>query len=53
MNPYIMMDKTLPPVRPVSAGIEEPEPSNSPLYFLIAIIDTLGAAIYVFVVRRK
>lgn len=53
MNPYIMMNKTLPPVTPVSGVIEKPEPFISPTYFLIAIIDALGAAIYVFIVRRK
>jgi hypothetical protein len=53
MNPYIMMNKTLPPVTPVSAVIEKPEPFISPTYFFVAIIGALGAAIYVFTVRRK
>jgi len=53
MNPYIMMNKTLPPVTPVSVVIEKPEPFISPTYFFIAIIGALGAAIYAFTVRRK
>lgn len=52
MNPYIMMDKTLPPVTAFANVDETPEPIISPTFFFIAIIGALCATFYAFVVRR-
>jgi len=53
MNPYIMMNKTLPPVTPVAIVNEKPEPIISPTYFFIAVIGAVSTAFYVFTVKRN
>jgi len=52
MNPYIMMNKTLPPVTAIVDITETPGPIISPTFFFIAIIGALGAAFYTFIIRR-
>lgn len=53
MNPYIMMNKTLPPVTSLAIIDEKPEPPISPTFFFIGIIGAIAGAYYVFAVRRS
>ncbi len=51
-SPYIIINKTLPPVSTIAGVNEIPDPIVPPAFFFIAFIGALCAAFYAFVVRR-
>jgi hypothetical protein len=53
MNPYIMMNKTLPAVNTIETVNETPKPIIPPVFFFIAVIGALLAVLYTFVFRRQ
>jgi nitrate/TMAO reductase-like tetraheme cytochrome c subunit len=53
MNPYIMMNKTLPPVKAIALVDEKPDPPIPMTFFFMGILVAIAGAYYVFAVRRS